>query len=181
MLVEPVRERRGEATERLASFTRRPISIAETPPDAGEPRFDLILANHVLYYVDDLDDTLHKLVAAIAPGGKLLTAIAPWDNMLLGLWKAGFALLGRPVPYYTAEDVATALTRQGIEYRRTAAPYAIRFPDSTENRQKILRFLFANYLNELPLAKLLSQFDPYAQSGQIDVATSSDHFTVDPA
>ena len=48
------------------------------------------------------------------PGGTLLTAIAGWDNMLLELWKTGFAMLGQPVPYYTAEDVEAA-TDHGLQ------------------------------------------------------------------
>ena len=122
---------------------------------AERSRFDVVLANHVLYYVDDLDVTLRQLLAALAPGGRLQAAIAPWDNMLLQLWKEGFALVGKTVPYYAAEDVERSLSELGSAFRKTKSPYEFRFPDTQENRLKILRFLFARRLKELPLDKML--------------------------
>lgn len=177
-LVEPVAHQREEAARRLAPFTERPVATAGSLPPNTESRFDLALSNHALYYVENLDETLRSLVRSLAPGGVLLLAIAGWDNPLLGLWKTGFALLGRPVPYYSAEDVEAALTRQGVAFEKTPVPYRLRFPDSAENRLKILRFLFANHLAEITPERLLGEFDRHVKQDHVDIETGSSHFTV---
>ncbi len=178
-LVEPVPHQCEEAALRLAGFSERAIATAQKLDAGVRGPFDVILSNHVLYYVDDLDATLRQLVDLRSPGGKLLLAMAGWDNMLLGLWQTGFAMLGRPVPYYAAQDVASALSRWGIPFRKARVPYRLRFPDSAENRLKILRFLFAEHLDTMPRQRLLGEFDRYCQHGHVEVNTHSDHFAVE--
>jgi len=176
-LVEPVTHQRALAARRLARFTARPIADFDTwPVEAGQ--FDVVLSNHVLYYVDDLDRAVGQLLRAIAAGGILLTAIAPWESALLRLWQAGFAQLGRPVPYFGAEEVAAALQQAGAEFRETQAHFQLAFSDARENRLKILRFLFANYLAELPLDALIGEFDQYREADRIVIPMHSCHFTV---
>src|SRR6185295_2122435 len=98
---------RDVAARRLAVFTSHEIESHDRLPSGTlDKRFDLILSNHVLYYVDDLDSALEGMKTALAPGGKLLLAIAGWENALMRLWKTGFALAGRPVPYHGADEVA---------------------------------------------------------------------------
>jgi hypothetical protein len=52
------------------------------------------------------------------------------------------------------------------------------FPDSEENRVRIIRFLLADHLASMPLRPLLGLFDRHSQAGQIHIQTSSDHFTI---
>lgn len=177
-LAEPVRAQRAEAVRRLARFSEREIATVETPLAQVEPRFDAVVSNHVLYYAEDLDATLAQLVGSLAPGGRLLLAIAGWDNPLAWLWKAGFAILDRPVPYHLSEDVEAGLRQSGATFRKTQVPYRLRFPDSTENRMKILRFLFSEYLEEISAPRLLDEFDRHAAGNHIDILTQSDHFSV---
>jgi SAM-dependent methyltransferase len=177
-LVEPVESQREAAVARLSSFTDAPIAHAPALPQEPEPPFDLILSNHVLYYVDDVEASLGQLNAALAPGGLMLLALAGWDNALMRFWQAGFALIERPVPYHAAEDVETALDRLGVRFRKVPSPYEIRFPDSFANRMHILRFLFGEYLDIIPRAALLAGFDPYLRGDHVEIATRSDHFAV---
>ncbi len=90
-LVEPVRHQREEAARRLAKFSRRAIESLDGLPTVDESRFDLVLSNHALYYVDSLQETLRRMIELLGPAGRLLLAIAGWDNALLQLWKTGFA------------------------------------------------------------------------------------------
>lgn len=178
-LVEPVEHQRKAAIERLSRFSRAAIDQASRLALLHEPRFDLIVANHVLYYVEDLQQTLQTFCAALQPGGRMQLVIAGWDNVLLQLWQVGFELLGRPVPYYAAEDVAAVLSASGIPTRRTPVAYQLKFPDSAENRLKILRFLFGEHLPHLPTPQMLREFDRYAVADQIVIHTASDHFVVE--
>jgi trans-aconitate 2-methyltransferase len=85
------------------------------------------------------------------------------------------------VPYYAAEDVEAALSQQGARFRKSKSCYQLRFPDTQDNRLKILRFLFGEYLREISPQRLLSEWDRYAQRGHIEVNTHSYHFSAEPA
>lgn len=181
-LIEPVEPQRTLAVQRLAEFGRRPlVGLAELPNPAGtgSQAFDVIIANHVLYYVDDLESTLDRMLESLAPRGRMLLAIAGWDNVLLKLWRTGFALLDRPVPYHVAEDVSAVLQRRDVTIRTTPTHYVLKFPDTAENRLKILRFLFGEHLVEIGPSRLLGEFDPFVRAGQVEIHTLSEHFTVE--
>lgn len=178
-LVEPVAHQRAQAAQRLAQFSGQSLTSGERLEATPGGPFDLIVSNHALYYVDDLHATLQALVDALAPDGRLLLAIAGFDNMLCGLWKIGFALLGKPVPYHTAEDVEAELQRDSLAFRRTESPYLLRFPDTDENRQKILRFLFGDYLAAIGPQHMLEEFDRYVFEGHVEIHTHSYHYAVD--
>ena len=177
-LVEPSEAYRRRALDRLEARTTRPIrSWSELPPESvGE--FDLILSNHVLYYVPELERTLGRIVRALAPNGLFLTAIAGRDNALVDFWFQGFPMIGRDVPHQTAEDVEAALARLGRPVDRREIDYDLCFPDSKENRLKILRFLFGAHLGDLPIDRLLAFFDPYATAGRIEIHTGNVQFHV---
>jgi trans-aconitate 2-methyltransferase len=175
-LVEPVDSARRQAVARLAGYTKRPVADAAVLPSG--PAFDIVLANHVLYYVPELQGRLAMLIGALSPAGVFVTAIASRTNALIEFWIAGFGLLGREVPYHTSEDVETSLRELGAAYEKEEIAYQLTFPDTEANRMRILRFLLADHLAEMPHRPLLDLFDRYAQSGSIHIRTSSDHFTI---
>lgn len=177
-LVEPVRHHREAAARRLTQFSRHPIDCFEKLPAAPLPRFDLVLSNHALYYVDDLGATLAQMFESLDAHGKMLLAIAGRDNPLIQLWQVGFALLGRPVPYRTAEDVEAILRHRGARIEISQVPYQIRFPDSMENRRRILHFLFGDYLRDIPTERLIGEFDRFLRGGHIEIDAHSRHFTL---
>ncbi len=179
-LVEPVDAARRQAVARLARYSDHPLVDSATLPSDTAGRFDVVLANHVFYYVPNLDAHLSALVDALAPSGVLVTAIAPRSNALIEIWIAGFRLLGREIPYNTSEDVESSLRRLGAEYRQRQVGYALTFADTEANRMNILRFLLADHLAQMPRKPLLDLFDRYSQSGQIKIQTSSDHYTIRP-
>jgi trans-aconitate 2-methyltransferase len=178
-LLEPVRHQREEAGRRLAKFSEHEIEVLERLPPAHKSRFDLVVSNHVLYYVNDLCQTLGRMRELLSPGGRLLLAIAGWDNTLLQLLKVGFASMGRPVPYRVAEDVEAILSHQGASFRKSKVCYQLSFPDTVENRLKILRFLFGDYLQEISPSRLLGEFEPYVRGDRVEVNTHCDHFAVE--
>lgn len=178
-LVEPVQHQREAAARRLAGFSSSPIPIWTDLPAGAESQFDLVLSNHALYYVEDLAATLSQMRDLLLPGGKLLLAIAGWDNLLNQLWQTGFALLDRPVPFYVADDVAAILSQGGVPFRLSPVRYQLRFPDTEENRLKILRFLFGELLPVIGPQRLLGEFDRHVRGDQIEINTDSQHFVVE--
>jgi hypothetical protein len=177
-LVEPVESVRRLAVERLAGFTAHPLADAATLNDGTLGRFEIVLSNHVLYYVSGLQSQLAGLVNALSPGGVFVTAIASRTNALVEVWIAGFRLLGRESPYNTSEDVEAGLRQLGAAYQKVVVPYQVTFPDTELNRMRILRFLLAEHLEHMPRRPLLDLFDRHAESGWIKIQTASDHFTV---
>ena len=176
-LVEPVHAARRLAVTRLASLSGHPLVDSPTLP-SGASSFDVVLSNHMLYYLPELTKTLDRLIGALAPSGVFTTAIAPRSNALIEFWTLGFGLLGRQIPYNISEDVEASLQQLGATYRKEQVPYELIFPDSEENRMRIIRFLLADYLGELPHGPLLELFDQYADAGRIHIRTDCDHYTV---
>ena len=109
----------------------------------------------------------------------LLTAMASWENALMQLWRVGFDLIDQPVPYYAADDLLAELTHLAVPYRTERSNYELRFPDSEQNRLRMLRFLLAEHLDEMPREELLAFFDRYAEDGEIVMRTWSEHVIVD--
>ncbi len=165
------------AVTRLAGFSSHPIVDSPTLTNAAN-NYDVVLSNHVLYYLPELTKTLDRLTGALAPAGVFTTAIAPRSNSLIEFWTRGFGFLGREIPYNISEDVEASLEQLGAAYRKTQVPYELIFPDTDENRMRIIRFLLAEHLAEIPHRPLLDFFDQYADSGRIHIRTSCDHYTV---
>jgi trans-aconitate 2-methyltransferase len=177
-VVEPGEKAREEALETLRELTDHPIVHFPTLPTDLRTGFDLVLANHVLYYVPDLARTIAQLSRCCEPNGKVLTAMAGNENTMVQCWAAGFGLVGEPIPYHLAEDLRAVLETMGLAYRREKVSFTIAFPDSSENRTKMLRFLFGDQLARLPQASLLQFFDAYAEGGWIRMDTGHDLFVV---
>ncbi len=177
-LVEPVEMQRQRAAKRLGRFTQSPIDQWPLMPDEPFGPFDLILSNHVFYYVTDLDREVVQLRDALAPNGLFLIALAGKTNALFPFWQLAFELSGKEIPYHVSEDLEATFERLAIDYDREIVAYDMAFPDSTENRMKILRFLFADHLAELPVEPLLALFDPCVKNGQVDMPTSCQHYVI---
>jgi trans-aconitate 2-methyltransferase len=177
-LVEPVEPARRQAVARLVGYTEHPVADSAALPGGAVGNFDVVLANHVLYYVPDLRGQLAGLIGALPHSGVFVTAIAPRTNALIAFWIAGFRSLGREIPYNTAEDVEIALRGLSAEYEKQQVAYQLTFPDTEENRMRIIRFLLAEHLAQLSHRPLLDLFDQYAHSGRIDIRTASDQFTI---
>jgi trans-aconitate 2-methyltransferase len=177
-LVEPQESRRSQAAARLAQFTHASLHESASLPDGLAGRFNVVLANHVLYYVPDLRAHLAKLIDSLSPPGIFLCAIAARTNALIQFWITGFGLLGREIPHHTSEQVEAALKELNANYEKQQVPYILSFPDTTENRMRIIRFLLAEHLAKIPHGPLIELFDQYADSRRINMQTASDHFTI---
>ena len=170
-LIEPGEKSREQALKTLVPFTTQPILHFPALPPNLSVGFELILTNHVLYYVSDLAQTIEQLSGHLNPGGRWLNSMAGMENTLIQCWAAGFGLIGETIPYHTAEDFQAVLDQMKLSYQRESVAFTIVFPDSIENRLKILRFLFGKQLTDIPQAPLLQFFDPYLEAGEIRIDT----------
>ncbi|WAK03806.1 class I SAM-dependent methyltransferase [Methylobacter sp. YRD-M1] len=177
-LVEPDEEYRQQAIEQLQPFAVHPVQTWPALPPGLEARFDLVLANHVFYYVPDLDEVLGSLLPALTLSGLFLAAMAENRNTLIQFETYCFALINMPYPYHTAEDLEASLDKRGEVYRKQAIHYELAFPDAEENRLKIMRFLMGDYFDEIPRQPMADLFSPYAQAGRIVIKTGHEQFII---
>lgn len=171
-LVEPAESVRREAVTRLARFTASRLVESSALPIPLAERFDIVLANHVFYHVPDLEGTLRQLIGALTPTGAFLTAISARTNALRK-WP-----LGCKTPYNTSEDIKAALQALNANYETYQVPYELSFPDSVENRMRIIRFLLADHLAQLPQQPFVEWFDQFSHAGRIEIHFENDHYVL---
>jgi SAM-dependent methyltransferase len=177
-LVEPVEDQLAEAAARLAPLAGRVAAASALTRDEAGAGFDLILANHSLYYVPDPAASVAPLLAALAPGGRLIAALLDRDNALARIWQAAFAAAGVAFPFPLAEDIEAALRRLGITPSRETIAYTIAFPDTREAQHRILRFLLGANLEGLPDSRADALFAPYRRGGMVMIETAYPHLIV---
>jgi SAM-dependent methyltransferase len=179
-LVEPVSEQLKEAAQRLAPLASRVVLADPNVEGIPNDRFDLIIANHSLYYVADPAATAAALLQRLAPGGRLIAAMLDHGNALAAIWKAGFAAGNMPFPFILAEQLEAILDRLGFALERETISYKIGFPDREEAKRHILRFLLGADLKYLSTAQVNALFEPYRHGDQVLIATSYPHLVAEP-
>lgn len=177
-LVEPVDEYRKQIPSRLTGFTLEAPELVHDISYLKEPHFDVIVANHSLYYVPRLSDTVNKLTKMLAPKGVLLISMAGSENFLVKIWERCFAELGIAVPYFKGDDLRKFLDETNAFYRSEQIKYELRFPDDQANKLKICRFLMGEYFQRVPIEVMLKCFRGYEDGDEIRVAIEHEHFII---
>jgi SAM-dependent methyltransferase len=177
-LVEPDDVYRHQAIDRLQAFTPHPVRAWPALPPHLTAGFELILANHVLYYVPDLHGTLSALLDALGTPGLFLTAMGGQANALAQLCRRCLDVIGKPWPFWLAEDFEAALGNLGEAWEAEDVHYHLVFPDAVENRLRLGRFLLGSDYHAVPQQVLLECFAPYANADQIVLPIKHQHFMV---
>jgi trans-aconitate 2-methyltransferase len=180
-LAEPDPVYLRHAAEHLAVFTSHPVQAWPRLPKDTAAAFDLVIANHVFYYVVELREHVERLVRALDAVGLLVTSIAGQHNALIQLWNACFEILGMPVPFHTAEDLEAVLAALGLRYERRDIRYELAFPDTTAHRVHFLRFLLGSYFDEAHVDSMLAFFEPYRKEGRIVMQPVHEQYSVSRA
>jgi SAM-dependent methyltransferase len=177
-LVEPDDVYRHQAVERLQPCTTQPVCAWPALPAHLHACFDLVVANHVLYYVPDLHSTLSALLRTLATPGLFLAAMAGRANAMAQCCRRCFDVIGKPYPFHTSEDCEAALAGLGEAYCTEDVHYELVFPDAEENRLNMGRFLMGDDFHAVPRRAMLQCFDPYAHAGQITMQLVHQHFMI---
>jgi SAM-dependent methyltransferase len=178
-LVEPVGKQLQEAEQRLGPLASR---VKAAGPDVGataDDRFDLIIANHSLYYVAEPTATAAALLQRLAPGGRLIAALLDHANALAGIWKGGYAAANLRFPFMLAEQLEAILNRPAVRLGRETISYEIVFPDREGAKRRILRFLMGADLEQVPTAQVNALFEPYRHAGMVSIATTYPHLVAE--
>ena len=180
-LVEPVAIYRQEARIRLQRFTAYTIDAWATLSRHAFQSYDLALANHVLYYVPDLPGVVEQIIRSLKPSGRFLIAMAGSDNALAQIWTSSYPLLGKSLPYHTAEVLEKVLDRLPYPYHKQRIDYTVRFADSEQNRLHMLHFMFADHFDERHREQFLLLLDPYKEGDEIVIRSHHEQYQVIPA
>lgn len=167
VLFDPSIESIKQSKDNLASLNFKSVMSTTAFSVISDRKFDIILANHVLYYVENLNSIVSDLSSCLKPNGKMIAVMATNDNDLIKFWFEAFALLGRSVPYHLYEDISKAFT--GTQLSRMEVPIEARvvFNDTKVNRIKMAKFLTGSYFGNFDQDKLLSLFDTYQADNNI--------------
>ncbi|MBY0471705.1 class I SAM-dependent methyltransferase [bacterium] len=168
-LVEPSRAHRERAR---ASFPGLMTRARLSKRTVG---FDLILANHVIYYLDDPEETIRRLQRLLNPGGMLLVTMArSRENALTGYWVGIFSDLGWEMPFVRAEDLRKAWNG----FRRYPIRSRVRFSDTPANRFMLSRFVLGRWFDRVERAlgrkELLERWGSHRKSGELQLTLVDD-------
>lgn len=175
-IMEPRATLRNEAVDRLSGFARRVDAYADIDDFRGQ--FDLILANHCLYYVPYPEVTTRRLLNALSAGGRIVAALLDRENALAKIWKSGFELELSSFPFMLAEDLEAVCISHGLRQEREEINYRVKFPDTEVARSHVLRFLFGSHIANLPADACQALFEPFRQGGRVVLETSYPHLVV---
>lgn len=177
-LCDPDARYRDDAVRRLCRLTAHPISAwGELPPNL-HVCFDGVIANNALYYVEDLEGTLSALIRALASPGVFIASVAGRDNALVQYTLPLFELIGKPYPFWLAEECLQTLRGLGEDVVVEDTSFDLRFPDSEEGRLSMARFLMGNEYPRIPRQTLLAGFDRHLREGNITIRTTNKHLIV---
>jgi SAM-dependent methyltransferase len=176
-LVEPDSIYLEQAVKRLQPYTTE--AIEALPQVRPGVEADLVLANHVFYYVPQLEEMISVLLGTLAQAGRFLIAMAGERNTLIQFWKSCFALIGKPLPFHIAEDLQRVLDVAGRPYKKHDVWYRLAFPDSEDNRLSMMRFLMGDYFSDVPRQAMIGLFDPYTDGQTVAMQIVHEHFVID--
>lgn len=176
-LIEPVEISREIAIARLNAQSLVSLFAAKKLPKRLSESFHLIIANHTLYYVPDLTQTVARLLATLRSDGLFLVTLASDKDALVQYWYNQFRRLGMKVPYNVHSDLVQVLKSIGASYRIQEIPSQLDFEDTTENRTKIAHFLLGEYLEKAGTAAL-TYFDRYLHHKRISMPEYGDLFII---
>lgn len=176
--VEPDPGYRAQALTRLAAYTAAPVTVWAALPSDGAGPFDIVIANHVLYYVADLADTVAHICRMLAPDGIFCTTMGDHGNAFSQWSDTVYAALGETSPHYLAPDLENVLAASGRPYEKHRITYEVDFPDSPTNRVLLLRFMLGQNYGRLPSGQLLPLLDPHTANGRVTVTTHHYQFVI---
>ncbi|KPJ68092.1 MAG: hypothetical protein AMJ43_01425 [Coxiella sp. DG_40] len=144
-LLEPVEKYQNEARDKLIKEGYEGLKILSKIEECEDNSLDLILVNHVLYYVKDLNETVTKLLNKLNSNGKLWIVIGNDKNTLIKLWKEIFVRFMEDSPYFLKEDLEKVLTGKEVCILESEVNSIFEFENTVENRGKMMRFLLGKY------------------------------------
>ncbi|MFK8137906.1 MAG: class I SAM-dependent methyltransferase [Bdellovibrionales bacterium] len=167
--VEPVLENHASIDKNIAAgMELKPIkSFGDICDIPEETLFDLIVSNHVLYYVPDISKTVDNLVSKIKNNGFLLITMASPENTLIKFWQKSFSKIGISIPFNQNTDLMSTLEERRIKFQTKKIEAGLDFSDTSQNRIKIGKFLLGDYFYKINEKEISYFFEEYSKNGRV--------------
>ncbi len=166
-IVEPSDKYRRKAEHVLGQLELDDLRISSALDLSRKANYDLIISNHVMYYVPDLRQCLSDLKRCLRPGSEMWLVMANAGNAIGQLCEKLFSFLDRPVPYHCVDALEGELRHLGISYTSEVVDSMMVFPDTSRNRQRLIKFILGDAVPFIDPAQLESQLDHLAVNGFI--------------
>ena len=148
MLVEPAASYHEKWIERLRGMSQC-LSTQTSIDTVNDKSVELIIANHVLYYVGDLSRVIEEHKRISKADAFAIYSMASVNNSLIKMWDIGFeAGLDMNTPYNSAPALEAVLRLKEISCEPHLVHSEFVCLDTKENRTKLLRFLFKDHLSK---------------------------------
>lgn len=142
-LVEPNRTLGNAAVAKLRPLSIAPVVLLHRSPEMFQKTYDVILASHVLYYVEDVVEEIWKLYAHLGKSGVFLATLSDENSDITKLGQYYRVVAGKPKKpgLRTSAQIRVALSEIGLPYGIKTVRSRLRFPDTVENRRMMLHFV----------------------------------------
>lgn len=133
-------------------------------------KFDFIHMIHVVYYVDDLEETLRFHHSLLKKNGRLLIVLNAATSGWVPLWKTYLKELRAGAftdkPKVTSEDVVACVKKQGLKYDEYVIPNSFDvtecFDPSSATGERLLSFMTSR-------ESFSRSFTPEVRAGMLDL------------
>lgn len=179
-LIEPVSEYQQTATKKFKS-TDASFVIYESLEKCPDKSIDVLLVNHVLYYVKDLESVILNLLQKLSPNGSLFVILANENNALIKLWEKFFSKMEMKIPYFLTKDLRLIARNKPIKYNETANIHSLfKFENTKENRSKVARFLLGEYANKISDEVIQENLAQYQKGSEVELPLEDSLFVFKP-
>jgi len=173
-VVEPEATFRKDSVSRLGSYSRNSVRAWKFLPAKFQKRFHIVLANHVLYYIDDFNSVNKRILGSLADGGVYIITLSNEDSSLVKIIES----LGESQRASYIKTLEKSLDSLGAQYSYTQVQSELKFPDSIENRKRVLRFMFGNDYDTYREKTLLASFERYRVNENIVLPLSDNIYEI---
>jgi SAM-dependent methyltransferase len=130
-------------------------NIAEYSGLAGtEGSIDIIMSNHVFYYVEHFKEEFHHLNRVLKSGGYLLTSLCLQEHALIKAYVENCKKMGVPQRKHEPRDIVAEFVACNFTITREIVRSKLEFLDTVPNRMAIHRFIMLEEETRIPPSRL---------------------------
>lgn len=178
-LVDPSERYLHLAEQLFVKRRNTTLHVCRQFDEKDKERYDLILSNHVLYYVKDLNHLFGQFHRAAHLESRILVTLAGEKHGLQKILESFCQSEGIENPFLASEKLKEFLIAKKIQFESNQIKSELSFEDTAKHRQKILRFVLGALIpsgGDLPMELL----DPFQKESRILVPLEDEVFQIVP-
>ncbi|MFK8136877.1 MAG: methyltransferase domain-containing protein [Bdellovibrionales bacterium] len=177
-LVEPAKIPMNRSEKLLANFPAKNIGrYSHLDKIDSEVRYDLILVNHVAYYVSSLSKTIESLYSRLTDGGSIVLIMGNSQNDLVRMSSRIFEKSKIDKKFHDISDLISILDRGGYFYSVEHLNGYLRFTANKNSVDHINRFVLGNEYVSLK-NEGLKYIQNFERNGVIEMKISDSLITI---